>query len=84
MKLVRLGYAVWKNILGFVAVIALFMVITGISPHTHVTAGPNPAAPVATKQVEWDACHRLLVRESDKCWVEYKGEHYARVRRPLP
>lgn len=82
MKLVKLGYSVWKNILSLVAVIALFMVITGIHPHTDVKPGPNRYGPVASKQVEWDACHRLLVDSHSLCWVEYKSEHDARVRRP--
>ena len=71
MKLVRLGYSIWKNILALVAVIALFMVITGIHPHTHVVSGPG-FVPVATKQVEWKACKRLFVDVNAPCWVAYK------------
>jgi hypothetical protein len=81
MKLVKLAYAFWRNILGLVAVIALFMVITGIHPHTHVVEGHNPAAPISTKQTEWDACHRLFVDSKSRCWLEYKNEHNARIRR---
>lgn len=84
MKLVRLGYSVWKNILALVAVIALFMVITGIHPHTHVVEGRNLYGPVASKQVEWEACGRLFVDSTSKCWVEYKSEHDQRVRRLNP
>lgn len=85
MKLVRLAYAVWRNILGLVAVLALFMVITGIHPATHVVAGQSPTAPVSTKQTEWEACKRYFVDANAPCWIEYKEghPHYARVRRPV-
>lgn len=84
MKLVRLGYSVWRNILGFTAGMALILVVLGINIHTHVVSPPNPARPVASKEIEWNACHRYGVQLDSPCWIEWTDRHKdARVRRPV-